>query len=629
MVESSAVMRYSRRTPVPEVSVIMPTFDQEAYLPAAVDSLLRQSLSTWELIVVDDGSPGNVQGALGPALWDPRVQLRRHSGNRGLGAALNTGLGLATGPFVAYLPSDDAWHVDHLASLVDALKASPPAALAVAGIQQGQYAGVQQGRYEVSMARLPGEPLHLVQVMHRRTPHRWLERAQLTTDDLGRMLWSRVLDGSQPVLTNQVTCTRRRHPWQRSVFIREPRGGLNAYRARYQVKEPLRFQSTVGSLHDETAQYGALRARSLPPRTSNGLKILLVGELAHNPERVLALVERGHELYGLWTPDPLWFNTVGPLPFGHVTDLPRNGWQEAVRSVNPDVIYALLNWQAVPFAHRVLNENLGIPFVWHFKEGPFSAQAEGYWDWLVELHLRSNAQIYSSPELRDWFFMNVPGSRHNLAYVLDGDLPKRDLLVGERSALLSETDGDVHTVIAGRPIGPAPEVIKTLADRAVHVHLYGEKVAAQSRDWVAAVQRVAPRHLHLHPQVDHPGWVREFSRYDAGWLHDFVSHNRGDLHAAVWDDLNIPARVATLVAAGVPLIQRDNSGHLVATQTLARERDIGVFWDTPEDLASQLHDRRSLHRLRENAWRQRAEFTFDDHVDGLVDCFRTVTGRQP
>lgn len=96
-----------------------------------------------------------------------------------------------------------------------------------------------------------------------------------------------------------------------------------------------------------------------------------MGELAFNPDRVLALEERGHRLYGLWIEHPWWLNTVGPLPFGHVEDLPRSDWRNAIRALQPDIIYALLNWQAVPFVHEILQADFGIPFVWHFKEGPW------------------------------------------------------------------------------------------------------------------------------------------------------------------------------------------------------------------------------------------------------------------
>ena len=66
-----------------------------------------------------------------------------------------------------------------------------------------------------------------------------------------------------------------------------------------------------------------MRERPDTPRSDDGLKILLVGELAYNADRVLALEEQGHKLYGLWMPNPYWYNTVGPLPFGHVEDLPQ------------------------------------------------------------------------------------------------------------------------------------------------------------------------------------------------------------------------------------------------------------------------------------------------------------------
>ncbi len=605
----------------PRVAVVVPTYDSEAFLPGAVASLLAQTLADWECVVVDDGSPGDVAAALGPALDDPRLRLVRLERNAGLGAALNTGLDATVAPYVGYLPSDDVVFADHLADLVAALDAAPDAALAVSGVRHGN-TGV---RFSEAPGRIPGEPLQLVQVLHRRTGDRWVERGELTTDDLGRMLWDRLAERGRTVSTGRVTCEWVAHPAQRSRVLREPRGGLNPYRARYRVQEPLRLQSTVGSLHDEVAHYRRYRERAPVPRAVDGLRILLVGELAHNPERVLVLSERGHELFGLWTPDPLWFNTVGPLPFGSVTDLPREGWREAVREVRPDVIYALLNWQAVPFVHEVLRADLGVPFVWHVKEGPHFNRQRGHWRQLVDLHLRSDGQVYSSPELREWFAAAVPGTRDGLAMVLDGDLPKAESIdPAPRSPLLSDRDGLVHTVVPGRPMGPAPGVVAELAALGVHLHLYGAKAAAQMRDWVDEVQRVAPGALHLHDQVEASRWVQEFSQYDAGWLHDVRSGNRGDIRAASWDDLNYPARLPTLAAAGVPVLQPDNAGSVVATQTLARSRELGVFWRDAQDLVDQLRDRARMHALRESVWAQRASFTFDAHADELVAFFRRV-----
>jgi hypothetical protein len=607
---------HSEAPAVPRVSVIMPTYDQDAFLPAAVASLLAQTMRDWELVVVDDGSPGDTVSALGGALADPRVRLEVLSTNAGLGAALNRGLAITTGGLVAYLPSDDLFHAGHLASLAAALDARPDAVAACAGIRHHET--------QTARAGIAGEPLQLVQVMHRRTGDRWTERSELTTDDLDRMLWSRLLRHGGIVETGRVTCEWVSHPAQRHRALREPSGGLNAYRSRYRVEQPLRLQSTVGHLHDEVAQYRRLRERPPTPPAPDGLRILLVGELAHNPERILALEERGHALFGLWTDTPTWFNTVGPLPFGHVVDIPRDGWRAAVRRLRPDVIYALLNWHAVPFAHEVLRARLGIPFVWHFKEGPFFCRERGTWPQLVDLHVESDGQIYASAELRDWFAALVPATRDRLSLVLDGDLPRADWLAGDRSPLRSTSDGEVHTVITGRPMGPEPAFVAELATNGVHVHLYGEKVQVQMRSWVDEVRRLAPGHLHLHRQVGPDRWVSEFSRYDAGWLHDFRSENGGDLCAATWDDLNLPARMGTLAAAGVPMIQRDNGPSAVATQTLARRLDVGVFFGDAEELAVRLRDRERMDRLRETVWRRRSTFTFDAHADALVAFLRTV-----
>ena len=602
------------------VSVVMPTYDQDVFLPGAVASLLAQTQPDWELIVVDDGSPGDTKNALGHALDDPRVRLEALGRNRGLGGALNRGLDLATGEHVAYLPSDDLYYADHLASLVAALDASPEAIMA--------FTGVRHHHLRTSPGRIDGEPLQLVQVAHRRTDERWMERSELTTDDLDRMLWTRLLGRGPAVGTGRVTCQWGWHPRQRHKTLREPWGGLNAYRARYGVQEPLRLQSTVGHLHDEVAHYRRFRERPPTPRAADGLRVLVVGELAHNPERILVLEERGHELHGLWTDAPVWFNTVGPLPFGHVADVPRDGWRDAVRRLQPDVIYALLNWQTIRFAHEVLAADLGVPFVWHFKEGPFFALEQGLWSELVDLHTRSDGVVYSSPELRAWFAATVPSSADRPTLVVDGDLPKGEWLSGERSPLLSSRDGAVHTVIPGRPMGPEPEVIGALAHADIHVHLFSEKAAAQMRAWVTEVQRLAPGHFHLHRQVDQTDWVAEFSQYDAGWLHSFRSDNGGDPYAATWDDLNYPARMGTLAAAGVPMIQRDNAGSMVATQALARERDLGVFWRDADDLVAQLRDRDRMAALRESVWRQRSDFTFDAHADALVDFLRELIAQR-
>ena len=602
----------------PRVSVLMPTYGHASFVRRAIAALLAQSLTDWELIIVDDASPDDTANIVAPYLKDLRISYERLPRNVGTGAALNRALDKARADIIAYLPSDDLYYSDHLESLVAALDAAPEAMLA--------YSGVRHHYNKTANGQIEGEALQPVQCVHRKTNARWMERSELVTDDWGRMLWQRLGEPGAFVATSRVTCEWVDHPDQLHKIIREPLGGINPYRVHYNVAEPLRFHTSVGNPIDEVGRYAHYRQRPDTPMAANGLKILLVGELAYNADRVLALEERGHKLYGLWTDTPYWFNAVGPLPFGHVTDLPRNDWQNAIRAIKPDVIYALLNWQTVPFAHHVLTHNPGVPFVWHFKEGPFISLEKGHWSQLVDLHTRSDAQIYSSPEMRDWFETIVPGSVSSArSLVLDGDLPKRDWFTdGRTTSRLSERDGQVHTVVPGRPIGLHPYVVGELAAEGIHLHFYGDFTHGQWLSWIAKAKALAPDHLHLHPNVDQENWVAEFSQYDAGWLHSFQSENGGDIRRANWDDLNYPARMATLAVSGIPAIQMDNTGAIVASQTLVRDLDTGVFYRTIPDLAAQLRDSTRLAAIRANVARQRDLFTFDTHADDLIAFLRQV-----
>lgn len=91
----------------PAVSVIVPMYNVEEYLPKCVGSLLSQTLDNIEVILVDDESPDGC-GALAEAYAkkDPRVKVV-HRKNGGLGPARNSGLEVATGDYVGFVDSDD------------------------------------------------------------------------------------------------------------------------------------------------------------------------------------------------------------------------------------------------------------------------------------------------------------------------------------------------------------------------------------------------------------------------------------------------------------------------------------------------------------------------------------------
>src|SRR5918993_1549637 len=122
---------YSRGRP--KVSVVVPCYNQDRFLGEAIESVLSQGYTGFEIIVVDDGSKdGTQEVAAGRAKEDSRVRLISQE-NRGLAAARNRGLAEARGEYVVFLDSDDRLVGGALEVGVRELEAHPECAF-VSGI---------------------------------------------------------------------------------------------------------------------------------------------------------------------------------------------------------------------------------------------------------------------------------------------------------------------------------------------------------------------------------------------------------------------------------------------------------------------------------------------------------------
>ena len=108
----------------PRVSVIVTTHNRATMLPRAVRSVLVQTYEDYELIIVDDCSTDDTPEVT-RTFTDPRVRVIRHPDNRGHPAAVNTGIRLARGEYVAFLDDDDQWLEAKLARQVEAADADP------------------------------------------------------------------------------------------------------------------------------------------------------------------------------------------------------------------------------------------------------------------------------------------------------------------------------------------------------------------------------------------------------------------------------------------------------------------------------------------------------------------------
>jgi glycosyltransferase involved in cell wall biosynthesis len=605
------------------ISVIMPTYNQAGFIRNAIESLLCQTHIHWELIIVNDGSTDSTEEYISEYLSLANVIYLKNIENKGLGAAINRGLEVASYDIIAYLPSDDYYYPNHLEILNDCFVENRDSVLLFTRLQPNIGDSAIPAFRPNACNGLPDHySLQLVQTAHRKTQDRWMERRDGDRANLFELFWRKLADKGVFVGINETTCHWTSHSDQRHKMILEnQQGSIWKYRQYYGVKEPMELKTSNGKIIDEEQLYGNYWPLKVIHPGRRPLKILLVGELSYNPERICALEELGHRLYGLWIRNPIYaFFAVGPLPFGNVADVPYENWQNEIRKIQPDVIYGLLNYQAVPLARGVMNAFPEIPFVWHFKEGPSFCRQHGIWGELIDLFRRADGKIYISRESRDWYAQFFRDS--GLTHILDGDIPKIDYFTTDFSPKLSDSDGEIHTVVPGRMVGM--EDVATLSKNRIHIHLYTENYHDQKSTLINIFKKAMGEYFHIHPHCPPSEWVREFSQYDAGWLHCFDSTNRGLLRNMGWNDLNLPCRMNTLAAAGLPMIQKNNTGHIVAMQSRIRRDDLGIFYKDFEDLARQLYDKDKMTRLATNVMENRYSFSFDHHAPGLIDFFRRV-----
>lgn len=97
------------------VTIIMPVYNCERYIEAAIQSVILQTYPHWELIVIDDGSSDSTCSIVRKMEQkDSRIKLLRNPENMGTARTRNRGLDLSAGDYVAFLDSDDTWQPDKL-----------------------------------------------------------------------------------------------------------------------------------------------------------------------------------------------------------------------------------------------------------------------------------------------------------------------------------------------------------------------------------------------------------------------------------------------------------------------------------------------------------------------------------
>lgn len=203
----------------PKVTVVIPTYNREGFIGAAIGSVLAQTFADFELIVVDDGSTDGT-AAVVAAIRDPRIRYTRQE-HRGISAAMNHGLRAARGAYIARLDSDDVWLPELLETEVAVLDARPEVGAAYArgrGVDEG-------GRPTLDVwgmaERFPGDSFrsmlygdftcNITVVARRECFERagWFDETMVTNEDWD--LWLRVARHYRFAYTDRVLAHFRRH----------------------------------------------------------------------------------------------------------------------------------------------------------------------------------------------------------------------------------------------------------------------------------------------------------------------------------------------------------------------------------------------------------------------------------
>ncbi|HZN54227.1 MAG TPA: glycosyltransferase family A protein [Candidatus Polarisedimenticolaceae bacterium] len=136
---------------MPEISVVIPTYNRARLVAEAIDSALAQTFADREIVVVDDGSTDATEATL--ARYRERIRVVRKP-NGGEASARNAGVREARGTWIAFLDSDDRWEPAALATLVAAARARPEAGLVAMKARAIAPSGAPTGR--IHGKRSPG-----------------------------------------------------------------------------------------------------------------------------------------------------------------------------------------------------------------------------------------------------------------------------------------------------------------------------------------------------------------------------------------------------------------------------------------------------------------------------------------
>jgi hypothetical protein len=381
------------------------------------------------------------------------------------------------------------------------------------------------------------------------------------------------------------------------------------------------------------------------------MRIMMVGALSWNPERVRSLHEAGHELWGVWARSMAW--DQGPYPM----------LDDCVRGVAVDAAARTIAEESIECVYGLFQvygpEHWGSPTagveldVWSVLRVLFDARARGVFDTPIVFHWGFDVHNFDDGVVRA-LDGHLVCNREQLTYwttsradggagldlfdecpvvdFLDGDRPKREFMTNDMAPRLSEQTGRIETVCVGRPFNID---YVALARSGIHLHLYGnghddpaEMVAGDLlREGRGRYVDLVRRHVHFHPSRQPTDrtwsevrncksqWVHEFSQYDAGWSYVGLPYAWLPLQ----DAAAIPNRLSTYVLAGIPVISDVRPGCYRYDELVRLGINVDLDGSDFARLRASLESEGRSGERRRNALAKRYDYSFDASIDALLD----------
>ena len=233
---------------------------------------------------------------------------------------------------------------------------------------------------------------------------------------------------------------------------------------------------------------------------------------------------------------------------------------------------------------------------------------------------KSDGRIYVTEGVRDYIQRryDVDPSRDRVfySYVSESVVPS------QLHRKISEKDGETHIVYIGTVTSiikdshyDLREIFRQIATYGIHVHMYVSIWGAKDQ----AYQRLADENgfIHYHGHLDQKGLLQEITQYDFGWA-GFNANSKNRAHL----DVAIPNKVFEYIACGLPVLAFPHKNMM----TFLNRHNVGLVFDSLDEMASQLQNRKKIESVQRNVLNNRYKFTVEKNINKLIQYYKDISG---